>query len=237
MQPECGIYISRQESSGFFFFFWGNKCERKRRKGCCVQTPVARHGFQVNQDTNVKENTNHDRSVGTQPTTAWWRAFAFCFCVFSFLKIFYFIFGCAGSSFLVGVLWLSWGGLLAVYSGFPCRRAQAPGMHAAAAAAHGLSSCGALALLPRGMWDLLRPGMKPASLALAGGFLTTGPSGKPCLLFFFFFPNHLRGSILQSSLQTIQALVSQSETQTFQDIPRGQVTVPRSAHSSYAASL
>ena len=73
-----------------------------------------------------------------------------------------------------------------MYSGFPCRRAQAPGMHAAAAAAHGLSSCGALALLPRGMWDLLRPGMKPASLALAGGFLTTGPSGKPCLLFFFF---------------------------------------------------
>ena len=55
--------------------------------------------------------------------------------------------------------------------------------------------------------------------------------------FFFFFSNHLRGSILQSSLQTIQALVSQSETQTFQDIPRGQVTVPRSAHSSYAASL
>ena len=29
------------------------------------------------------------------------------------------------------------------------------------------------------MWDLPRPGLKPVSPALAGGFLTTAPPGKP----------------------------------------------------------
>ena len=37
--------------------------------------------------------------------------------------------------------------------------------------AHGLK-------LPRGMWDLPRPGFKPVSPPLAGGFLTTAPPGK-----------------------------------------------------------
>ena len=37
------------------------------------------------------------------------------------------------------------------------------------------------------MWDLPRPGLKPVSPALAGGFLTIAPPGKPCILFFFFF--------------------------------------------------
>ena len=32
--------------------------------------------------------------------------------------------------------------------------------------------------LPLGMWDPPRPGIKPMSPALAGGFLTTGPPGK-----------------------------------------------------------
>ena len=55
--------------------------------------------------------------------------------------------------------------------------------------ARGLSSCGSRALEPRlssgtrtqllcGMWDLPRPGLEPVSPALAGGFLTTAPSGK-----------------------------------------------------------
>ena len=35
------------------------------------------------------------------------------------------------------------------------------------------------------MWDLPGPGLEPVSPALAGGFLTTAPSGKP--FFFFFF--------------------------------------------------
>ena len=42
-----------------------------------------------------------------------------------------------------------------------------------------LGSCGARAQLPLGMWDLPGPGLEPMSPALAGGFLTTVPPGKP----------------------------------------------------------
>ena len=46
------------------------------------------------------------------------------------------------------------------------------------------SSCGSRAQLLRGMWDLPRPGLEPASSALAGGFSTTAPPGKPSLFIF-----------------------------------------------------
>ena len=52
-----------------------------------------------------------------------------------------------------------------------------------------LSSCGARASLLRGMWDLPRPGLEPVSPALAGGFLTTMPPGKPS-------PHHFLNGIL-----------------------------------------
>ena len=42
-----------------------------------------------------------------------------------------------------------------------------------------LSSCGARAQLLCGIWDLPGPGLEPVSPALAGGFLTTAPPGKP----------------------------------------------------------
>ena len=42
-----------------------------------------------------------------------------------------------------------------------------------------LSSCGAQAELLRSMWDLPGPGLEPMSPALAGGFPTTAPPGKP----------------------------------------------------------
>ena len=42
-----------------------------------------------------------------------------------------------------------------------------------------LSSCGSWAQLLRSMWDLPRPGFEPVSPALAGGFSTTAPPGKP----------------------------------------------------------
>ena len=45
-----------------------------------------------------------------------------------------------------------------------------------------LSSCGSRAQLLRGMWDLPRPGLEPVSPALAGGFSTTVPPGKPLFL-------------------------------------------------------
>ena len=47
-----------------------------------------------------------------------------------------------------------------------------------------LSSCGAQAQLLRGMWDLHRRALEPVSPALAGGFLTTAPPGKPYTQFF-----------------------------------------------------
>ena len=40
--------------------------------------------------------------------------------------------------------------------------------------------------LPCSMWNLPRPGIEPTSPALAGRFLTTGPSGKP----FKYFISH-----------------------------------------------
>ena len=43
----------------------------------------------------------------------------------------------------------------------------------------GFSSCGIRAQLLHGMWDLPGPGFEPMSPALAGGFLTTAPPGKP----------------------------------------------------------
>ena len=47
-----------------------------------------------------------------------------------------------------------------------------------------LSSCGSRAQLLRGMWDLPRPGLKPASPALAGRFSTIAPPGKPNFTIF-----------------------------------------------------
>ena len=44
---------------------------------------------------------------------------------------------------------------------------------------HRLSSCGARASLLCSMWYPPRPGIKPVSPALAGGFLTNAPPGKP----------------------------------------------------------
>ena len=77
-------------------------------------------------------------------------------------------------------------------SGFSCCGAWALRVWASVVVACGLSSCGSQALecrlsscgtqaqLLRGMWDLPRPGLEPVSPALAGGFSTTVPPGKPC---------------------------------------------------------
>ena len=69
-----------------------------------------------------------------------------------------------------------------------------------------LSSCGARASLLRDIWDLPGPGLKPASPALAGEFLTTAPPGKPQLfildmtitLCLFFFKKCFQRYILSS---------------------------------------
>ena len=49
-----------------------------------------------------------------------------------------------------------------------------------------LSSCGSQAQLLCRMWDLPKPGLEPASPALAGGFSTTAPPGKPLFILSSF---------------------------------------------------
>ena len=61
---------------------------------------------------------------------------------------------------------------------------------------HRLSSCGPRAQLFRGMWDLPRPGLDPESPALAGGFLTTAPSGKPQQFTFYGTTNQMSNTFL-----------------------------------------
>ena len=59
-------------------------------------------------------------------------------------------------------------------SSFSCCGAQALGCVGFSGSANGLSC----------LWNLPRPGIKPVSPALAGGFLTTRPPGKSCLFIF-----------------------------------------------------
>ena len=85
-------------------------------------------------------------------------------------------------------------------NGFSCCRAQTLGSAGFSSVARGLSSCGSRALehslnscgmwasLLPGMWDLLGSGIKPVSPALADGFFTTEPVGKPKVDSFFFPP-------------------------------------------------
>ena len=71
-------------------------------------------------------------------------------------------------------------------SGFSCCRARVPERRLSSCGAQ-LSSCGARAYLPRGMWDLPGPGIEPVSPAVAGRLLTTGPprmSPAPSLFCF-----------------------------------------------------
>ena len=60
-------------------------------------------------------------------------------------------------------------------------RIQALGAWDLVVATHGLNHGGSWAQLLHSMWDL--PGLvfKPVPLASQGGFLTTGPPGKPCV--------------------------------------------------------
>ena len=89
--------------------------------------------------------------------------------------------------------------------GFSCCGARALGARASVVVARGLSSCGSRALerrlsscgaraeLLRGMWHLPGPGLEPVSPALAGGFLTTAPPGKPhFILFVLYLPAMLQ---------------------------------------------
>ena len=86
-----------------------------------------------------------------------------------FFLSFIYVFGCAGSSLLSGCSLVAGCGL----SSFTSWVLE-----------HRLSSCETQAFLLRDTWYSPKPGIKPMSFALAGGFFTTEPPGKPshCLL-------------------------------------------------------
>ena len=64
---------------------------------------------------------------------------------------------------------------------------------------HRLSSCGSRAQLLHGMWDPPRPGLEPVSPALAGGFSTTAPPGKPPMQ-MEFYTNDLKSQAIHFSI-------------------------------------
>ena len=70
-----------------------------------------------------------------------------------------------------------------------------------------LSNCGSRAQLLRGMQDLPRPGLEPASPALAGRLSTTAPPGKP---WKSFFNSLLQAQILPTEIKAeMGALIAQ----------------------------
>ena len=80
--------------------------------------------------------------------------------------------GCCAPAFSSGS---KWGLFFVVVLGFLIVVAS----HCRAwALVHQLRGCGASAQLYWGLWNLPQSGIKPTSLARAGGFLTTGPPGR-----------------------------------------------------------
>ena len=124
---------------------------------------------------------------------------------FSFLKFYLFIFGCDVSSLLhrFSLVAASRGYTSAAVHRLPIAvvslvaECWLEGRWASAAAAPGLNSCGSQApehkpnscgtgaQLLQGMWDLPGSEIELLSLALAGGFFTSEPPGKPSFSFFF----------------------------------------------------
>ena len=116
----------------------------------------------------------------------------FCFFFFSPYFIYLFIFGCVGSSVRArafsscgkrGPLFIAVRGPLFIAVRGPLTIA-APPVAGHRLQTRRLSSRGSRAQPLRGTWDPPRPGLEPASPALAGRLSTTVPPGKPsCSLF------------------------------------------------------
>ena len=146
----------------------------------------------------------------------------------TYLFIYLFIFGCVGSLLLcAGFLQLQRTGFtLLGCAGFSLRwllllwsmGSRPVGFSSCGLKAleRRLSSCGARAQLLRGMWDLPRPGLEPMSPALAGGFSTTVPPGKPQMVLKDKFYRTFKDRSLPN-FQTVEKevkLPSQSNTDT-----------------------
>ena len=84
---------------------------------------------------------------------------------------------------------------------------------------HKLNSCGAQAQWLHDMWDPLGPEMEPVSPAMASGFFTTEPPGKPIPKWVFFSTPFL---------ETLQACAA---CQTpFIQVARGHVSIYEQKH-------
>ena len=104
-----------------------------------------------------------------------------------FIYLFIYIFGCVGSSVRArafsscgkrGPLFIAVRGPLFIAVRGPFTIA-APPVAGHRLQTHRLSNCGSRAQPLHGMWDPPRPGLEPASPALAGRLSTTAPPGKP----------------------------------------------------------
>ena len=94
--------------------------------------------------------------------------------------LFFFFYGCVGSSFLCEGFLQLWQAGATLHRG--ARASHCRGLSCYAEhmlQTRRLSNCGSRAQLLRGMWDLPRPGPEPLFPALAGRFSTTVPPGKP----------------------------------------------------------
>ena len=89
-----------------------------------------------------------------------------------FSLVFFFFFGCIGSSLLHTGFSLQW--LLLLQS----TGSRHAGFSSCSMQAQELWCTGLVALRQLNLWDLPGPGIKPVSPALAGGFSTTAPPGK-----------------------------------------------------------
>ena len=63
----------------------------------------------------------------------------------------------------------------------------------------GFSSCGIWAQLLRGLWNLPGSGIRPMSSALAGGFLSTVPPGKPEK--WYFLKEAVKGAVFPMTVR------------------------------------
>ena len=189
----------------------------EKKDGNCFLSPlvpswVSRAGIFWNSwSMENSRPSQHFRVVYKTPKCPLW-VLPLSFILFLFLKIF----GYAESSLLSGLfsscgkqgLCYSCSVRVSHSSGFSCCGVWALGPL-------GFSSCGSWALEHRldscdtqtklfcGMWDLPGSGIEPVSPALAGGFFTTKPPGKPLAIFLNYFLQEMLAETCSVPRQTI----------------------------------
>ena len=119
-----------------------------------------------------------------------------------YIKLYLFVFSCAGSSLLLRLLsllrctgfslqWPLW--LRSISS-----RTHVFQYCGSRALEQRFNSCGTWVPLLPGMWDLLGSGIEPVSTASAGRFFITEPRGKLQATYFYAVPSHGTSFLLLS---------------------------------------